>query len=123
MAEPRSELEHLRALSKGVFGQAEQLGIMLWIARRDEERFTLTDVVDGMGYRYASSAQAPLKALTENDFIKRDESERGTRYRYYRRVDSLIWGFAEELAARVVPPAATGDASIHLIEDARRKAR
>jgi hypothetical protein len=94
----------MRQLSKRVFGQADRLGVALFIARQGDAPFSLTDVVLHLGLPHASSAQAPLAALLEAGFIVRTDPIPGSRFRYYQRVESVYWDLAEELAARISAP-------------------
>ncbi len=91
----------MRRLSKIVFGQELRLAVMLFVARHPDGLFCYSDLAAGIQVRSASSVQDPLKALMDSGLIVRQEGLPGDRHRWYRRIDSACWAFAEELAATV----------------------
>lgn len=95
----------MRRLSKTVFGQELRLAVMLFVARHPDGLFCLSEVADGIDVRSASSVQDPLRALLESGLIAGQEGLPGDRHRWYRRLDSSAWSFAEELAAMIHEPA------------------
>jgi predicted transcriptional regulator len=94
------ELVRLKAVSRTVFGQELRAPVMVAILQQPQGRFTLTDIVEALGVDYPSAVQAPLAALVAAQLIEREEPQRGVRWRYYRRCDSALWAYAEELLAR-----------------------
>ncbi|WP_445256332.1 hypothetical protein [Nocardioides aurantiacus] len=88
-----------RRLSKTVFGQELRLAVMLYIGRHPDGLFCYSDVAEGVEVRSASSVQEPLKALLDAGLIVRQDSLPGDRHRWYRRLESSGWAFAEELLA------------------------
>lgn len=92
----------MRHLSKVVFGQELRLAVMLFVARHPDGLFCFSELAEGVDVRSASSVQDPLRALLEAGLIADQDGLPGDRHRWYRRVDSSAWTFAEELAETVL---------------------
>jgi hypothetical protein len=98
----------MRRLSKLVFGQELRIAVMLYVGRHPDGLFCLSDLAEGIDVRSASSVQDPLRALVESGLIAHQDGLPGDRHRWYRRLDSSAWSFAEELASQVNQPADDG---------------
>lgn len=74
---------------------------MLAIGRHQDGLICMTDLAHELGFRSQSSVQDPMKALVAAGLLMREDLAEG-RVRWYRRVASPAWAWAEELAARSV---------------------
>ena len=86
--------------SKLVFGQEHRLAVVLFIARLPPGgTFTLSELASALGVGM-SSLQRPLDAIEQAGFVEKLNRSAGAPRRPYRRSDSLLWEFAEELSTR-----------------------
>ncbi|WP_182378312.1 hypothetical protein [Nocardioides sp. WS12] len=89
----------VRDLSRRMFGQDHKLSVLLFVARRRDQAFSLGDVSDWIGARNSSSVQKPLKDLYDCGLIADALTAPTDRTRAYVATVSSMWSAAEELYA------------------------
>jgi hypothetical protein len=95
-----SQRPRVRQTSKAVFKSQYALEVMLVIAQ--EDRFYQSQIAQAVGCE-ASYVSEFLKHLAGVGLIESLTSEPGQIRKYYRRVDSPLWGSCVELAADLLP--------------------
>ena len=91
--------ERLQKLSRTLFGQAHRLAVMTAIARSDGD-VNPGDLAEQLGFRAQSSIQGPMRDLVEAGLISELPEVPGMRRKYYRREESKVWAWIEEVAAQ-----------------------
>lgn len=94
--------EQLRAVSRNVFGQRYKLELLLEIARAEDGIVCLTDLASALEVTM-SSLQRPFEGLAAAGLIS-PLPDTDSRFRYYLRNPSSIWGLAYELSGHQEVP-------------------
>ena len=91
-----SSREHLRSVSRTVFGQLYRLELMLEVADSEDGIICLTDLSKALDVTM-SSLQRPFECLVVSALIS-PLPDADSRFRYYTRNPSAAWNWAYELA-------------------------
>lgn len=87
--------EHLRALSRALFGQKHKLELMLAIANAEDGIVCQTDLAKALNVTM-SSLQRPFESLVSAELVTPLPSAE-SKYRYFVRNPSALWAAALEL--------------------------
>jgi hypothetical protein len=88
--------EHLRSVSRAVFGQHYRLELMLEVADSEDGIVCLTDLSKALDVTM-SSLQRPFESLVASALIS-PLPDADSRFRYHTRNPSAAWDWAYELA-------------------------
>jgi hypothetical protein len=85
----------LPAVSEGLFGRGMRLPLLMWIRRRDDPLFYITEARKGTGFEHAH-VQKELKTLVGLGMLARLPVERKNERQYFRvNSDSILWRFVD----------------------------